>query len=93
MAKRTKEELLTSLSALLGDGATSDEAIALTEDIADTVDAAGTDWESRYNELDQTWRKKYHDRFFAAADPKEPDPLPDPEPEPEEKLTFESLFK
>lgn len=91
MAKRTKEELLNSLSELLGDGATSDAAIALTEDIADTVDAASIDWETRYNQLDQDWRKKYHDRFFAAPDPAEQDPLPE-EPEEEDKLTFESLF-
>lgn len=91
MAKRSKEELLKSLSELLGDGATSDAAIALTEDIADTVDAGGVDWEARYNQLDAEWRKKYHDRFFSASEPEEEDPYtPDPEPE---KVTFESLFK
>lgn len=88
--KKTKEEILQALTDLLGEGAMSDEAIALTEDIADTVGEPGEDWEQKYKDLDKSWRQKYHDRFFSSpAEDEDPDPDPDPEPE---KLTFESLF-
>ena len=48
---------------------TSDEAIALLEDVTDTFTdyetrvADKTDWKAKYDKMDASWRKKYMDRF------------------------------
>lgn len=66
---RTKEELLESIKARIGED-NSDEAIALVEDITDTYDDMATrvteagDWKSKYETNDAEWRQKYRDRFF-----------------------------
>lgn len=102
MAIRTKEEILEAVRARLGDD-TSDEAIALVEDITDTLGdyetRAGEDWEKKYKDNDAAWRQRYRDRFFGtgAADDEEgqrPDgPLPDDPPEEDKRpKTFEELF-
>lgn len=63
-----RDELMERIRNRIGDG-TSDDDIALLEDVADTYDDlrgrvdSDIDWESRYNELDQTWRQRYIDRF------------------------------
>lgn len=63
-----REKLLQKISDKIGDS-TTDEDIALLEDVADTYDDlrgrvdSDIDWESRYNELDRTWRQRYVDRF------------------------------
>ena len=49
---------------------TSDESIAFIEDVTDTYNALEqsskdeTDWKSKYEELDESWKKRYRDRFF-----------------------------
>ena len=49
------------------------------------------DWEARYRENDEAWRKKYKERFYSnEPEPKEPEPKQEPEPEPPKK--FEDLF-
>lgn len=64
----TREELMQRITDRIGDD-TSDEAITLLEDVTDTYDdmaaraADQTDWERRYNDLDQSWRQRYIDRF------------------------------
>lgn len=76
MSIRTKDEIMASVKAKFGED-TSDEAIALIEDISDTLDATkdGTDWKLKYEELekssdaklkelDNNWRTKYTSRFF-----------------------------
>lgn len=63
-----REKLLSRISEKIGDS-TTDEDIALLEDVADTYDDLRTraesdiDWEARYNELDRTWRERYIERF------------------------------
>lgn len=70
---KSKEELLASIKERLGEDS-SDEAIALVEDITDTYDDMATrvteagDWKSRYEENDALWRQKYRDRFFNVPD-------------------------
>lgn len=102
MAVRTKEEILEAVRARLDDD-TSDEAIALVEDITDTLrdyeTRAGVDWEKKYMDNDVAWRQRYRDRFFGtgAADDEtgqRPDgPLPDDPPEEDKRpKTFEELF-
>lgn len=97
MAIKTKDELIQSLNAALGDNA-SDEALALMEDVSDTLDdkAAkdGIDWEQKYRENDAAWRTRYRDRFMNNADNNDQQDI-DPiiNPATAERLTFENLFK
>ena len=98
MAVRTKEELLELVKTRIGDD-TSDEAIAFIEDITDTIadleDKASTDWEEKYNSLDNEWRERYKARFFSAPVDEEVDDVIDVnDVEDEAKdLTFEALFE
>jgi len=95
MAIKTKAELLELVKARIGDD-TSDEALAIIEDVTDTLDdyetriADSGDWKARYEQNDADWRKKYKERFFAPTE--EPEEIDEPE-EVEEKRTFEDLFK
>lgn len=74
MSVKTKEELLSSLKTIIGD-TPSDEAIALLEDVSDTLDksAGGSsdedkkrieELEKQVKETDTMWRQKYADRFL-----------------------------
>ena len=52
----------------------SDEAIKFIEDMSDTFNSLeerangdGTDWEKKYHELDESWKKKYTHRFFSGG--------------------------
>lgn len=96
MAIKTKAELLELVKARIGDD-TSDEALAIIEDVTDTLDdyetriADSGDWKARYEQNDADWRKKYKERFFAPTE--EPEEIDEPEEEVEEKRTFEDLFK
>lgn len=69
MAIKTKEELIQIVSARVGED-NSDEAIALIEDVTDTLtdletraNGDGTDWKAEYEKLDKDWREKYKARF------------------------------
>ena len=97
MAVKTKEEILESIKGLMADD-TSDESIALLEDISDTFDEQKNntdteDWKKKYEDNDREWRQKYRDRFFSTGSddvpkPKELQPEPDNSPK-----KFEDLFK
>lgn len=97
MAVKTREELLKSIKARVGDN-TDDETIAFLEDVTDTltdyeekVKGDGVDWKNKYEENDKMWRQKYTDRFFN-GEPDKPD-TPQPKPEDEKNITrFEDLF-
>lgn len=96
MAIKSKEEILNSLKSIMSEN-TSDEALNLIEDISDTVGdfeerlKDTTDWKSKYEENDKTWREKYRDRFFnSSTDEGEKD-----EPEFDDKpksYNYDSLF-
>ena len=96
MAVKTRDELLSSIRTRLGDD-TSDEALALIEDMSDTLidyeqraNGDGIDWKSRYEENDTQWRNKYRDRFFnTGTDDNE---IRD-EPDSKKSLKFEDLFE
>lgn len=70
MSVLTKEEILKKLQSKFGES-TDDESISLLEDITDTLTdfesktKDTTDWETKYKENDEMWKKKYRDRFFA----------------------------
>ena len=97
MAVKTREEILSALSARIGDD-NSDDAIALIEDVTDTLADAekkakgdGTDWKAKFEENDKEWRTRYKERFMSSEPAEEPD-LFEPEPEPKKVKTFEELF-
>lgn len=104
MAVRTKDEIMAAIRERIGDDI-SDEALSLIEDVADTYDdliskaADYNELESRYNELDNSWRERYKARFYETGNlqttndpiPQIDDPVPDPVEE--EITTFEELFK
>lgn len=97
MAIKTKDELIQSLNAVLGDNA-SDEALALMEDVSDTLDdnaaKGAVDWEQKYRENDAAWRTRYRDRFMNNADNNDqPDVEHIIDPATAERRTFENLFK
>lgn len=96
MAVKTRDEILESVRSRLG-GDTSDEAIALVEDIADTLTDLdnrtkdSTDWKKKYEENDASWRAKYRDRFFSGGSDDDDD---DKDDAPKNKTyTYENLFK
>ena len=99
MAIKSKDELMNAIRSKLGDG-TDDESIAFLEDVTDTLNdyeskanGDGTDWKTKFEENDATWRQRYHDRFFnSSASSDDPDPyLPEPKPEPKD-YSYEHLF-
>lgn len=98
---RTKDELLASIKTRIGDD-TSDEALALVEDINDSFDDLTTrvseagDWKAKFEENDKQWRDKYKERFFTPSDSGD-DPLTNEfkheEPPKPKVLRYEDLFK
>lgn len=98
MPIRTREEILESIRNIVGDS-TDDNTLQVLEDVTDTFTdfenktANQTDWEAKYKENDEDWRKKYAERFYT-GDPTVP--TKDIEPvidEPDDKPTrFEELF-
>lgn len=98
MAVKTREEILESFKSRLGENP-DDESISFLEDVTDTLNdfekranGDGTDWKSKYEENDASWRKKYTERFF--SDDPNPEPNPEPKPEPDNTpRTFSDLFK
>ena len=61
---RSKDEILASIKTRIGED-TSDEAIALIEDINDSFDDLSTrvaeagDWKDKYEKNDAEWKEKY----------------------------------
>ena len=98
MAVKTREEILESFKTRLGENP-DDESISFLEDVTDTLDdfekrakGDGTDWKSKFEENDASWRKKYTERFF--SNEPEPNPKPEPKQEPDDTpMTFSDLFK
>lgn len=68
MAVKTRDEIVEAVRERIGED-TSDEAISLLEDVTDTFTdyetrvADKTEWKTKYDELDASWRKKYMERF------------------------------
>ena len=92
---KTREEIIAQLTAHIGEN-TSDESIALIEDVTDTLtdfetrlNGDGKDWEAEYHKLDKEWRDKYINRFSTGKDPEDGE-----ETQLEQKnYTYESLFE
>lgn len=101
MAVKTKEEILAAIKERIGED-TSDEALALVEDVADSFNDLSTrvqeagDWKTKYEENDKEWRNKYKERFFAGGDDGGTildNEINKGEPDKPKVLRYEDLFK
>lgn len=101
----SKEELIQAISSMLGE-TPDDNGLALLENVTDTISDYETkvvdtgDWENKYNELDQSWRKRYAERFMSSEDAEhetEPEEVKEKQEDDVKKdgedLSFESLFE
>lgn len=97
MAIKTRDELMAQISARIGDD-TSDDAIALIEDVTDTLadletraNGDGTDWKAEAERIDKEWRDKYISRFTTgeSADASNTNNVQVEE----KKYTYDELFK
>ena len=94
MSVKTKEEILASVRAIVGED-TSDATLELFDDISDTLDnysnSENINYKEKYEQNDREWRQKYRDRFMNGK------PEDDDDEEAEEnsgkKYTYENLFK
>ena len=98
MAVRTRDEILESLRARIGDS-TDDETLAFIEDVTDTLSdyetrvSDSTNWRERYETNDAEWRQRYRDRFFGNPESEVVETDNVVETETERPMTFEDLFK
>ena len=94
MSVKTKDELLASVRAIVGED-TSDAALELFGDIADTMDnysnTENINYKEKYEQNDREWRQKYRDRFMNGKPENEDDE--EAEDNSGKKYTYESLFK
>ena len=71
MSVRSYEEIMEMIRTRIGEDS-SDEAIALIEDISDTLQSGNADMVKQLiaekEELDKTWRERYKARFFGGSD-------------------------
>lgn len=80
MAILSRDEFFTRLQEQIGED-TSDRSISFLEDMTDTFNdmenrsnGDGVDWEQKYKELDESWKKKYRHRFFTGGGGNVPEP-------------------
>lgn len=96
---KTRDELMKWVEEKIGDD-TSDEALAILEDFTDTFNnyeelvSDTVNWKQKYNELDETWRKKYRERFFSGTSPDDViEEQKDDVIDDAENRTYEDLFE
>lgn len=98
MAVKTKEDILTSLKAVIGENS-GDDAIGILEDVSDTFDDYNsrvndsTDWKKKYEDNDAEWRQKYRDRFYGAVDDNLEKEIEENIDEPSKPMSYDDLFK
>lgn len=61
----TRDEFLSKFQNIIGDR-NDDEILEFLDNIREIYDAVEkpADWERRYKENDENWRKRYRDAFF-----------------------------
>ena len=97
MAIKSREEILAQIKTRIGED-TSDEAIALIEDVTDTLadleqkaTGDGKDWKKEAERIEKQWREKYIARFSGGGDDEETEEAPSIE---ENKTkSFDELFE
>lgn len=97
MAVKTRDEIMEAIRKRIGED-TSDEAISLLEDVTDTFAdyetkvADKTDWKTKYDEMDTSWRKKYMDRFSGKTGEEIKEEQEEQIKDDSEPRTFDELF-
>lgn len=97
MAVKTRDEIIEAVRKRIGED-TSDEAISLLEDVTDTIAdyetkvADKTDWKTKYDEMDASWRKKYMDRFSGKTGEEVKEEQEEQIKDDSEPRTFDELF-
>ena len=103
MAVKNRDELFSDLTNILGDN-TSEEALQFLENFTDTFasleetgnDARVAELEQKLEDLNETWSKRYKERFFSGG---RVNALTDPEDIEEEQslvnedIRIDDLFK
>ena len=100
MAILSREDYFNRLHERVGDD-TSDEGISFLEDMTDTFNDLETrstkdseDWEKKYHDLDETWKKRYQHRFYSNPGTNVPDYSSANEDEKaNEDITIKELFE
>ena len=80
------DDLMKRIKEYIGDKQ-DDETLSFIEDISDSV-KQNTEWERKYKENDDNWRKKYSERFFTNDEPKNIE-----DDENNVDITIDDLFK
>ena len=93
MAVKNVDEIIESFKTIVGEN-TDDAVVNFLEDIADTFASFedSENWQTKYEENDREWRKKYIARFSNNPDG-EPDGEPDGGQDSEPPTTYAELFK
>lgn len=76
--KLSREDLMSAVASIVGDR-TDDEAIAFVENVTDTFDSDSSveletanakiaELTQKVSDTEETWRKKYMDRFYGGSD-------------------------
>lgn len=97
MAVKTRDAIMEAIRKRIGED-TSDEAISLLEDVTDTFAdyetkvADKTDWKTKYDEMDASWRKKYMDRFSGKTGEEIKEEQEEQIKDDSEPRTFDELF-
>lgn len=97
MAVKTRDEIVEAVRKRIGED-TSDEAISLLEDVTDTFAdyetkvTDKTDWKTKYDEMDASWRKKYMDRFSGKTGEEVKEEQEEQIKDDSEPRTFDELF-
>ena len=99
MAIKSKEEILNSINALVGENA-DDNVLTIMEDVSDTLadfesqTKDATNWKEKYEQNDNEWRQKYKERFMEGSVNPEPevDTPFDTEVGKQTPMSFEDLF-
>lgn len=97
MAVKTRDEIVEAVRKRIGED-TSDEAISLLEDVTDTFAdyetrvSVKTDWKTKYDEMDASWRKKYMDRFSGKTGEEVKEEQEEQIKDDSEPRTFDELF-
>ena len=98
MSILSREQLLEKIKQRVGED-TSDEALSFIEDVSDTIadyesrSTSTTNWEQKYKENDEAWRKKYRERFFSTPSGEETPPPEEADEEKPKSYYFDNLFK
>lgn len=94
MAIKTRDELMQTANGIFGDNS-DDNVLEFIGDLSDTLASVAdsaqriSQLEEEKQQIDNNWRKKYRERFFAPVDDDDRD---DPNP-PALKTRYEELFK